>query len=265
MGVEQSIFSYLEKGARLKSDLLRDVTARESVSVQAVYKILRKLRAEGKLVEHKDSLSLSMWHIENEYKRWAKVSAVYESRLSYSDFIFLEPGKKFTRYFNTYNDLDRYWVTAFLLIERILPQGLHSYTLMPHDWYIYAHVESDVYWSKNHKQKQRLIITNPFEADKLVSRIRRKSGYEVTYGVNPLKQNDRKHFSIVGNWIFEVDFDEKFTESLVEFIKPLRSIENVDLTQIRKMINEKGRFKMSVYHNEKKASEMVRKLKKYFE
>ena len=269
MNAEVTIIKKLQKGAVLKAALIVDIMATLEVTLQAVYKSFRKLKTDGIIVFHGGKLnkkvSLSMWHVEKEYSRWKNISAAYQSKLSYGDFVSLAQNKKQTIYFDNYNDLDRYWVTSFLLLERILPQDLPSYTLMPHDWYLYAEIESDMYWNKASKRKQRLVITNPFEIDTLVARERRRSGYEVTVGADPFKQSDCKHFSIVGDWIFEVDFDEGFTKELVLFIERQKSIASVDKKTLKKIIARKGQFKMTIHHNEKKSAEMTKKVKKYFE
>lgn len=85
--------------------------------------------------------------------------------------------------------------------------------------------------------------------------------------VNPLKQSNHVYYNLLDDYIFKATFDIKVNEVIEDFIQkvktlPLTKEEDREITTI---LQQKGRFTLTIERNKKKAEIMEKKLRKYFE
>jgi hypothetical protein len=265
ISVEDRIVQKLSKGALEKNKLIKGVQKASECTVQAVYKELRKLLGESAITIHKDSVSLTLLYIEKELARWEETSRAYNTRHLSHHFLDLREGESLSLKFKNFNELDAYWVHAFILLEKELPENFPTYSVTPHDWFYYGRRETDIFWTKKQRRLQRLVVTHPTQIDREVVRHRIKAGFEITPGKNPLKQEEYEYYTILGDWIFKILLDKKINLELVEFIKNTKSLEDLDSFAIQKILSKKGVSSMKISRNKKLAERMTQKLKKYFE
>jgi hypothetical protein len=265
MSVRDSIIIELEKGVRSKAGVIDRVMESEKVTVQSVYKELRALVRDEVVLDKQKKLSLTLPFIEGEYKKWRQVREQYTNRVSFDDLLQLSKGKSHTFTFNTIVDLDLFWTQAFIILERILPEEVSRYSIVPHDWFSYARPTTDDVWTNNKTRVQRLLITHPAEVDWQIARRRRTEGYEFTGGENPLRLTEHQYITLVGDWVFEVEFDKVVAKELNEYIWSLKNVKDVDQIKMEELMKRKGIFKLKLSNNAKKAREMANKAKKFFE
>ena len=265
MSVRDSIIIEHEKGVRSKAGVIDCVMESEKVTVQAVYKEIRKLVQDEVVLDKQKKLSLTLPFIEGEYRRWKQVREHYTNQVSFDDFLQLPKGKNLSFTFSNIIDLDLFWTQAFIILERILPEDIPRYSIVPHDWFSYARSSTDDVWTNNKMHSQRLIITHPAEADWQIARLRKTQGYEFTGGENPLKLRETEYVTLVGDWVFEVEFDKVVAKELNDYIWSLKNVKNVDQAKMDALMKRKGSFKLKLSNNSKKAREMAQKAKKFFE
>lgn len=264
MTVYKCIIRELSKGSQGKSTLLKTVMEKTSVTPQAVYKSLRQLIKDGIVVSKSKKVGLTLWYIEGELERWSRVLDTYNHKGTLSDIINLRRGQKLTVIFNTLNELDSYWTQSFSTLERLLPENLPVYMIIPHDWFYYSKPKSDEYWVKKQTRQQRLIITHPLPLDMEIVKNRRNQQFRFTVDKNPLRQDEHQYFSLLSDWVYEIQLDRTVNNKLVSFIERNRQMRTINKTELETIINNKGKFKLTVYHNPKKAAVMTNKLQKYF-
>lgn len=265
MSVRDSIIIELGKGVRGKSGVIDRVIESEKVTVQAVYKELRALVRDEVVLDKQKKLSLSLPFIEGEYKRWRLTREQYTHQVSFDDFLQLQKGKSLSFNFSNIADLDLFWTQAFIILERILPEDSITYSIIPHDWFMYARPHTDDVWVNQQSKLQRVIITHPAEFDWQVIGIRRREGRSLTGGENPLKLTEYQYITLVGDWVFEVEFDKAVAKELNEYIWSLKNVKDVDQIKMEELMKRKGSFKLKLSNNAKKAREMSNKTKKFFE
>ncbi|MEK7639324.1 MAG: hypothetical protein AAB388_04145 [Patescibacteria group bacterium] len=263
--VENTIIQLLGNGSLEKQILIDRVVKQSHVTIQAVYKNLRKLTVRDSITIHKKSVSLTLLHIERELQYWETVSGVYHTRPLASHFLGLREGDSLSLRFKNLNELDTYWVHAFLLLERQLPKNFPTYSVIPHDWFYYGRRETDVFWTQKQKRKQRLIVTHPDKIDMLALRERRKQGYEMTPSVNPLHQEEHEYFTVVSDWVFKVTIDKKLHADLLRITQQARALENIDQVSLQKLLSKRGQNTMKIYKSKKRADVIIKKVQKYFE
>lgn len=264
MTVRKLIIDELRTGVKDKALIIKRVQEVTGVTVQAIYKELRNLVVSEQVIDKNKKLSLTISFVEDKYKKWKEAHDTYTDRISPYDFLQLSKEQARTFTFSNLVDLDLFWTQAFVMLERILPDSIPTYSIIPHDWFYYARAMSDEVWTKSKTRLQRLLITHPTELDWEIARQRRHQGYEFTGGENPLKLSERQYCTIVSDWIFEVDFDPSINEDLVTFIKKQKNITSIDSSKLDAILKKKGKFKMKVFHSPKKAAEYTKKINRYF-
>lgn len=265
MSVRESIIKELQSGPRQKNVIIERVMDVERVTIQAVYKELRKLVVDEVVIDKQKKLSLTLTYIEHENKKWRKIKEHYTNQVSIDDLLQLAKGKSQIFTFTNIIDLDLFWTQTFVLLERILPSEVPRYSIIPHDWFTYARPSTDEVWTGNKDALRRMVITHPAPADYEIARLRRKEGCEFTGGENPLKLTEAEYVTLVSDWVFEVEFDKKVAKGLNEYIWSLKKVDEVDPVKMDELIKMKGTFKLKLSNNPKKAIEYSNKVKKYFE
>ena len=265
MQVRESIIEELKDGVRWKSQVIDNVMEREKVTVQAVYKELRKLVADEVVIDKLKKLSLTLTYIEHENKKWRRIKGHYTHEVSLDDLLQLAKGKSHTFTFSNIVDLDLFWTQSFVMLERILPSDIPRYSIIPHDWFTYARPSTDAVWTGNKDALRRMVITHSTPVDYEIARQRRDEGYEFTGDENPLKLSEREYITLVSDWVFEVEFDKTVAKELNEYIWSLKKVSEVNPVKMDELMKMKGTFKLKLSNNPKKAKEMAGKVKKYFE
>lgn len=265
MSVRDSIIKELQSGVKGKATVIDSVMESEKVTVQAVYKELRKLVSDEVVIDKQKKLSLTLTYIEHQNKEWKRVLDKYTHQISFDDFLQLPKGKSHSFTFSNIIDLDLFWTQAFIILERILPEEIPRYSIVAHDWFSYARPTTDDIWINDRTRSLRMVLTHPAEIDWQIARLRRTQGYEFTGGENPLKLTEAEYITLVSDWVFEVEFDKKVAKELNEYIWSLKKVEEVSPIKMDELMKMKGTFKLKLSNNPRKAKEMSGKVKKYFE
>lgn len=263
--VRENIIEKLQKGVVGKQSLIEDVTKECDVTIQAVYKELKKLKSDDVVIDKGQKLSLTLWHINQQLEKWGDVNHAYTHSVDVSQIFKIRRGKSSSFTFNNLGELDAFWTQSYLFLERIIPETIPTYACVPHDWFYYSRPASDERWTYSQSRAQRLIVTHPTELDFAVLKHRRKQGYQFTPNENPLKQSENIYYTLIGDWVFEVRLDRKIGELLNDFILKTPLIEKINQDVLDELLLAKGMFKLKVYNNPKKAKLLTNKLRKYFD
>jgi hypothetical protein len=266
LSISNIIVSKLEKGSVSKQDLIEYVCKKKDVTVQGVYKEIRKLVTNGTLLIHKRALSLNLLYISKQYDRWSSVLRNYEGGLSLKNhFLDLQEGESLTYRFRTLNDLDAYWVHASIILDKHVNQSVPSYSIIPHDWFFYGRKETDVFWTKSQKSKMRLILTHPTLLDKEVAKERRAAGYKMTVGANPLKQDESTYYTLIHGYIFKITLKAKASQQIKKLLDAHSRIGSINTEKLHQLIYGSGEAVMKISRDMNKFNKLASKCKKYFE
>lgn len=261
--IANTIITTLEKGPMSKADLLTHVCKRKDVTIQGVYKEIRKLLSNGTILLHKKALSLNLLYISKQYDHWSSVLNNYEGGLSLKNhFLDLKEGESLTYRFKTLNDLDAYWVHATIILDKHMQVVAPSYSVIPHDWFLYGRKETDTFWTKSQKNKMRLIVTHPTLLDKEVARERRANGYNMMMGENPLKQDESTYYTLIDGYVLKVKLDN---QKLRGFLNTYNKMKDIDPEELAKLIYGPGTAVMKITKDRKAFERLAAKCKKYFE
>lgn len=263
--VTNSILSILEKGPGLKKDLICAVQKHNQVTPQAVYKELKKLTLEGTVLFHGGYLSLNLMYISKEYTKWSSILNIYEAgRDLKSHFLDLKDGEYINLKFKTLNDLDAYWVHVSLILDNLSKPKIFSYSIIPHDWFFYGRQETDIFWTKNLKEKMRIIVNSKLPLDRDVAGKRIKAGYKICSGINPLRQKNNIYYTLINGYVLKITLDQKIHKLLLDFIQNTKTIDTIDYEKLDKIIHTKCTCMMKISHDQTKFMKLANKCKKYF-
>lgn len=264
--VKEKIIEKLQNGITNKQLLIDNIVTECGVTIQSVYKELRRLRSDDIVIDKDTKLSLTLWYINQQFEKWKHTDSLYNKTIDASHIFKLKKGNKSLSFiFNNLTELDAFWTQTYLLLERIIPERIPTYACIPHDWFFYSRPLSDERWTNAQSRIQRLIITHPTKLDFLVLKHRRKQRYQFTPNKNPLKQSELKYYTLIGDWIFEIELDKKIGNVLNDFILNTTEIENISTVELNNIMAKKGKFKLKVSNNPMKAKILTKKFAKYFD
>jgi hypothetical protein len=263
--VAETIISLLEKGSVSRKELIEKVCKLNTVTMQAVYKEIKSLITSGKILSHKDALSLNLLYISKQYDRWSSVLNHYEGGQNLKNhFLDLQESESITLKFKTLNSLDAYWTHAFLILYKHNTSKRPSFSIVPHDWFSYGRKETDDFWVKSQKDKIRVIITGSTKLDKDIAARRIKSGHKINVSINPLKQNERTYYTLINGYVFKITLDTKIQKMLSKFVIDTKNFESIDYEKIDEIINTPCTCVMKISKNQNKFEKMAAKCGKYF-
>lgn len=263
--VANTILSVLEQGPVSKKDLISTVKKYNSVTSQAVYKELKKLTLDGMILSHGGYLSLNLMYVSKEYARWSSVLNTYEGGKDLkSHFLDLKDGEYINLKFKTLNDLDAYWVHVSLILDNVSKPKISSYSIIPHDWFMYGRKETDTFWTKSQKEKMRIIVNSKLSLDREVTSKRIKAGYKICSGINPLHQKNNIYYTLINGYVLKITLDQKIHKLLLNFIQNTKTIGSIDYEKLDKIIHTKCTCMMKIFHDQTKFMKLVNKCKKYF-
>ena len=269
--VEAAVVDRLLSGARPVGDVVVEVSAALTVSVQGVYKAIRKLRAEEIVTVHNKQIALSGVWIAKEKARLQFAEDAYRSAAELRALIEQESGKV-RSVFKTLGEVDLYWTHAYFQLATRVDPTVPTYSIQPHDWYPYVREETDTHWIKQHREAGRVsrtLITHPGPLDHKVMRERKRelgALFEFTLGENPFRQDSATYYSLLAPYIITVQFAPAVAAALDEFIASHDTLPlSADASkEIGAIIQTSGRFVFTIEKSEKKAAQMEQKVKKYF-
>lgn len=270
--LEREILTRLYPGPRNVTDLVEEISFLQKVSVQGVYKALRALKREEIVTIHSHTVSLSLIWVAKERDQLLFAEQSYQSA-QYVDDLRTGKTKRARFSFRTLNEIDLFWTHTYLLLTNGMSTDAYSYSIQPHDWYMYVRYDTDAYWIKKHKENARIsrtLLTHAGALDRAVIRMRKeqlRNLFEYTLGENPYNQDLCTYHNIIGSFIFTAEFDQSIAKRLDVFVNshetlPLNLSEQKEIDAIT---STKGKFILTIENSTQKAKKMREKVRKYFE
>ncbi len=143
--IEQLILKTLQKGAILTIKLIEHIALiRHKTTKQGVYRVLRKLRDEEKIVIHGKSISLNLHWIKKMNEFFSLAHFYYSQKVASPDsFLNIMEKDKIVYFFKNLNLLDSFWSHAFHMFAEVLNPKEPIFVYNPHEWFAYARQETE--------------------------------------------------------------------------------------------------------------------------
>jgi DNA-binding PadR family transcriptional regulator len=259
-GIEEIVLESLLGAREISTEELigRVGRRREGATKQGVYRVLRKLKRDGKIVVYKSLVSINTLWIE---KLRLMTSGLSGSSI-FGDLSSLKKEEKVVIEGRGLAETDALWSEAFVNIENKLSAKHPLYLYNPHNWTILAQPEIDRIHIDRLRHKQRLIFLSIGGRTSLDREtVRLASQENIRCSLSSLFRSP--HFvAIIGDYVLSVKLSQKGSASLDKIFREYSSSE--EAAREIKMINRKIKSKILIENDPIKAKNLKKKIARDF-
>ncbi|MFH0969254.1 MAG: hypothetical protein V1804_01980 [Patescibacteria group bacterium] len=266
--IEDYILSHLKNGPVLMLDLVKKLQEdRPGTTKQAVYASLRLLKQNEQIITFKGLASLNIAWLNQmiNYFNFAKHN--YVKGENQGSFIDLEDKEKIKYYFQNSIKADIFWTHAYYLLMEQMEEKEPIFLYNPHEWFLLARNENEKEVIKTTIERGHPFLMasggNTF-LDKYVRKYYSNELDQYYSLEKPLFKENNYYVNIFGDFLIEVWLDKNITEKVEKFYQATETWNNNIPTDLKNILDTKGRMKMVISRNHKKAERIKRSLKKYF-
>jgi hypothetical protein len=266
--IEDYILSHLKNGPVLMLDLVKRLQEdRSGTTKQAVYAALRVLKQNEQIITYKGLASLNITWLNQmiNYFDFAKHS--YVKGENNGSFIDLEDREKIKYYFQNSIKADIFWTHAYYLLMEQMKDDEPIFLYNPHEWFLLARNENEREVIKTTIEKGHpFLLTaggNTF-LDKYVRRYYDNELDQYYCMEEPPFEENNYYLNVIGDFLIEVWLDKDVAMKVEKFYQTIKTWNiNIPL-DLRKILNTKGRMRIVISRNHKKAEKIKKSFKKYF-
>ena len=267
--IEQILFTLLQKGTMTIPELIEAIErTRPQTTKQGVYRVLRKLKNEEKIVIHGKSVSLNLHWIKN-MSEFFSLAQYYSSPKLAADgsFLGIQEKDKVVYFFKNLKLLDAFWSHAFHMFNAVLPADKPILVYNPHEWFAYARPETEQTLLRAMKEKNRQVLVVVTHNESLDQKLKtRFSSDTLQYHSMDKKIFDKENYylNIFGDFLIEVSIDQNIAQHIDTFFKKTQKFTNAAKEELMQIVSQAGRNKLTISRNKKKATKYKKMMSKYF-
>ncbi len=267
--IEDLILQVLEHGAEDSKVLIEKIrVARPNTSKQAVYKALKKMRSDEVIVQTREQAALSVVWLKKLADFIERAELNYKTTVNPgTNFLNLKQGEKMSYTFKTFEATDMFWVHAFGILSEMLPHTVPLFLYNPHEWFLLARPESETFLFEGLKKAGKQVFVMAGNKDPLdVYAAKYFDGKILQYFATstPPFPKSNYYVNVFGDFLIEVWLDEKTSELIDGFYKETKLFDENAKNNLLKIIARKGRNKLVINRNKRKADKIRNIFKKYF-
>ena len=235
---------------------------------EGVYKALRKLTKEEIIVIHKSVTSLNLNWVARLSRFTAAVHHHYVTDIAFPGyFTQLSDGDKVQYYFKNPNLLNSYWTHALITLLQITPPHEHCFSYHPHHWFIIARPESEQALLQNFAENKKYLLLTvgdrlPF--DKHVNSLISKEYVQYHMLGKQLFEKLNYYVNIIGDFVIEAWLDKNTEKKIERLYNTTAAVTPEKIERLREIVEQRGKNKIAISRNARKAERLRRKLRKYF-
>lgn len=267
--IENLICTLLQQGPiETVSLIARIQEVRPKTTKQGVYAALRHLRREEVVVMHHKKASFNVRWLKQAEQFLAIAEQHYVAEdLGRDNFLNLQDGEKIAYFFSSPAETDKFWGHALILLgESSVPGDEPAYLYNPHEWFFIARRESERECFDIITKKRRLLLTassrlpldravaNEFDGD--------RSQYHMLE--RPFFPKNNYYVNIVGDFIIEVWLDPGIAARVESLYRGTEKVDADTAGELLEIVSGKGRSKLAISRNAKKAERLKKLLRKNF-
>ena len=267
--VEDLILDILSTGAHNTLDLIAKIKhKRPQTTKQAVYKSLRVLKENETIVQSREEVSLSSVWLKRlmDFTEKAEINYKKSERPSIN-FLNLMQGEKISYTFKTFEATDMFWAHAFDVLADVTPAS-PAFLYNPHEWFLLARPESEVYLfdrtTEKSGKKLFVFVDNKDPLDVYASKYFDGKAKNYYASREHLFPKNNYYFNIFDDFIIEVWLDQKVSDKIDELYKKTKVFNENIKAELLDIIRQKGKNKLVITRNKRKADQMKRMFKEYF-
>mgnify|MGYP001582944309 FL=1 len=265
--LEQNIIGHLQKGPVSTTGLLTLLRkTRPRSTKQGMYTALRKLISTEIVLKHKKQISLNIAWLTKVGSFVSLAEHFYTNVDRSGSFLGLADGEKIKYEFRNLKVTDAFWNHVLYLLIEAHPK-IPWLTYNPHCWFFLARPESERalqdFIIKNGGQ-YLLTVGDKKPLDRIIQREFDGKRSQYFMRGTPLLQKNNYYVSVIGEYIVEVWIDPTQAKA-IEHLYTVAADINAEIEgKLRDIIGSRGRTKLVVSQNRKKAEKLRHTLAKPF-
>jgi len=266
--VEEIVLEILQKGTLSGTEIVRQVSVlRPKTTKQAVYRVLRKLKDEEKIVIHGKSVSLNIQWLKSMGEFYSLAEFYYSGSTGTGSFLNIKGRDKIIYLFKNLNLLDAFGIHALHMMGMVTEKYTPLFAYNPHEWFFWARREAEqMFVEAMHKDERQLFLVSS-HSDPLDLELRKHyQGDLLQYHIaeKPLLPKDNYYFVVIGDYLMEVYFDEKIIQELDEFYSKTLAWNEDAKESLQKIIFKSSKNKLVISKNRRKIERYKKMLSPYF-
>lgn len=266
--VENIIVNLLARKRALSAAQLHELITAEhrAVSVQAVYKELRKLIADGVIWKRRGEYCLSASWVLN----FSELADTMYHTLTESparEDIIPADGEKTKFHFSNLARLDDFWINSLIVLLQNSPSK-RMYQWLPHPWFYLIHshkspaFQNALTLSGFYVQS---IIGGVTFLDRWAEKFNTPGVYEYSYASGPYEEKQGAYLSVTDRYLQTVTIDPDKVAAIEEVYQSVDSFDEVDIGGIVEAINLPCKVSVTIETNPRKVRRVWKQLREYFE
>lgn len=269
--LESSIIVLLQKQSWIIVELITELKKiRPKLSKQAVYQVLRNLKKSEIVIVGSKTVSLSSLWIDRMYEFFAAAKYSYEGVNSNDslteNFLKMEDGDRIVYEFKNPAATDIFWGHASNILRSIMPTNTPMLIYEPHNWFLLAResIEREI-MDRSAAEGHPFYVYIPATTllDKYTKSLFSKPHSCHLENIHYFKENF--YINTHGDYIIEVVIDPKTQSQIDKFYNTYTTWDADAASEIKRIVSHmKGRNKLTISRNAKKAEKYKKIFKKYF-
>lgn len=267
--LESLICFLLQQGAIDTASLIREIQEqRPGTTKQGVYAALRHLRREEVVVLHNKKVSFNVRWLKRAEEFFAVAEQHYvEGDFGRDNFLNLKDGERISYFYSSPTETDKFWGHALVVLgESSISAEEPAYLYNPHEWFLIARRESERECFDIITKKRRLLLTasekTPLDRAVATEFDGDRGQYHMLDA--PLFAKNNYYFNIVGDFIIEVWIDPAIATQIESLYRRTEKLSDTTQQELAKIVAGKGRSRLTISRNAKKAERLKKMLRKNF-
>ncbi len=267
--IEKLILQMLQKGAISTIKLIENIfTIRPKTTKQGVYRVLRKLKNEEKIVIYGKSVSLNLHWIKNMNEFFSLAQFYNTPKVANPDgFLNVQEKEKIVYFYKNLNLLDSFWSHAFHMFNEVLNPKEPIFVFNPHEWFAYARQETEQILIKTMKEKSRQVlitVAHGYPLDKELKKKFRNDFLQYSIADKKIFEKQNYYFNIFNDCLIEVFLDQVIAKQIDRFFKKTTNFDDKAGEQLSEIISKNGKNKLVISKNKIKSEKYKKLLSKDF-
>ena len=226
---------------------------------QGLYRVLRKLKTEEKVVIYKGVISLNQLWVFTLRSLTQKASG---GNSVIGNIAEMKEGERIQLRLKGLDSIDRVWSDLFLSLEMFTPASLPLYLYNPHNWTILAREATDRVHIEQLEKKGRqtfLAIGSDTFLDKETVKLMKSKHVECSIYAG---MNEDTYIAVLGVFIFHIKFDAHTNLAVDHAFRESETID--ELKEKLRQLDTKAKGKIMVERETGKALAWKKKFAKHF-
>lgn len=266
--IEENILFLLKKGPQKSLVLVTKIKEiRPQTTKQAVYAALRMLKNEQSIVIAKGIASLNLSWLNEMTLFFESAKGNYVKNAGNGSFLELQDKERIKYYFQTVEKADIFWTHAiYVLIEQLAKeQPIFFYN--PHEWFLLARNKNEQAFIDSFAHKNHPFLLTAGSRTPLDKHI--ASGFDGTKSqynmlAKPMFKENNYYLNIFGDFLIEVWLDKEIADEVEKLYLTATSFDEAAKENIQKILARRGRMRLVISRNHKKATKLKRTLARDF-